>query len=77
MKWHTIGHLAVQPPVTEMDILGARGFDLTKKIYAHGGPAATAYYQAETDAEDRELRMQGFASFHLAKEKEVHGGQYR
>lgn len=77
MKWHTIGILALQHPVTEMDILGAHGFKLTKKVFMNGGPAAKTFYQAETDAEDRELRMKGFESFHLAQQKEAHGGRYR
>ena len=60
-----------------MDILEMAGFDLSKKVFVDAGPAASTYYQAETDKEDRELRLKFSESFHLAKQKEAVGGRYR
>jgi hypothetical protein len=78
VKWHTIGILALRTRhVTPTEILEAAGFNLTKKVFVDGGEAASTYYQAETDAEDRTLRLKFRESFHLQKEKAEHGGGYR
>ena len=78
MKWHFIGHLALASRyVTAMDILELHGFDLAKKVFEVPERDGTVYYQAESHEEDRELRLRGSNSFHLARQKEAAGGGYR
>lgn len=83
MKFHLIGHLALRTRhVTALEILEVAGkFDLSKKIFSCEGSAGTSYYQAETAAEDRDLRMRFRPRpsdiVFLEKETKGAGGGYR